>query len=323
MLDLPVLVCKTSRGEVAAMRDICPHRGMPLSFGRIKDDCVECAYHGWRFDGKGRCSTIPALVEGSPIKPDKIGITTYSCRERDGYIWVFIPDPQQPLQPIPEVPPLPLPSSPYRMIQVSTLLDCAIDDGIVGLMDPAHGPYVHQSPFWRTQASMHEKAKTFEPIPYGFRMISHPPSKNSRPYKVLKWFYGGDLTTTVDFVLPNQRYEFIQCGSAWVSIRVLMTPLSEHQTRMDFSAAWNCFRWMPFGKSVFKAFAKNFLDQDRVAMNRQSVGLKYKPSFHLVGDADLQTRWYHKLKESYISSVQTGQPLDHPLKGRVTLHWKS
>ena len=52
---------------------------------------------------------------------------------------------------------LPLPSSPYRMIQISKLVNCAIDDGIIGLVDPLHGPFVHQSPLWRTPASMHEK----------------------------------------------------------------------------------------------------------------------------------------------------------------------
>jgi phenylpropionate dioxygenase-like ring-hydroxylating dioxygenase large terminal subunit len=96
LLGLPILVCKTSQGAIAAMRDICPHRGMPLSFGKMKGDCVECAYHGWQFDQAGRCREIPALVENSPIRVDKIGITTYACRERDGYVWVFIPDPQQP-----------------------------------------------------------------------------------------------------------------------------------------------------------------------------------------------------------------------------------
>src|ERR1044072_3908047 len=29
LLGLPILVCKTSQGTIAAMRDICPHRGMP------------------------------------------------------------------------------------------------------------------------------------------------------------------------------------------------------------------------------------------------------------------------------------------------------
>jgi nitrite reductase/ring-hydroxylating ferredoxin subunit len=83
LLGLPILVCKTSQGAVAAMRDICPHRGMPLSFGKMESDCVECAYHGWQFDQAGRCRRIPALVENSPIHVDKIGITTYACRERD------------------------------------------------------------------------------------------------------------------------------------------------------------------------------------------------------------------------------------------------
>ncbi len=86
LLGLPILVCKTSQGTVAALRDICPHRGMPLSFGKMEGDCVKCAYHGWQFDQAGRCREIPALVENSPIHVDKIGITTYLCRERDGYV---------------------------------------------------------------------------------------------------------------------------------------------------------------------------------------------------------------------------------------------
>ena len=113
MLGLPILVCKTiAREQVAAMRDICPHRGMPLSFGQCDGDCVECAYHGWQFDQAGRCRHIPALIEGSPLQPDKIGITTYPCQERDGYVWVFLADPQQPNQPVPDFRRLPFPSTP-------------------------------------------------------------------------------------------------------------------------------------------------------------------------------------------------------------------
>lgn len=323
LLGLPIVLCKTSRGEVAALRDICPHRGMPLSFGRMEGDCVECAYHGWRFDTTGRCQGIPSLVEDSPIQPEKIGITAYPCRERDGYVWVFISDPQQHNQTVPEVPPLPLPSSPYRKIHISTILDCTIDDGIVGLMDPAHGPFVHQSSWWRTKSSIHEKAKTFEPIPHGFRMVPHAPSKNSGPYKLLNFFYGGPLTTTIDFVLPNQRFEFVQCGSLFVSTRATVTPLTEQQCRIDFTAAWNCFGWMPFSKSLFRYFANIFMTQDRQAMERQAVGLRYKPALMLIDDADTPAKWYYKLKAAHLASVQTGQPFDHPLKGRVTLRWKS
>jgi phenylpropionate dioxygenase-like ring-hydroxylating dioxygenase large terminal subunit len=323
LLGLPILVCKTSQGAVAAMRDICPHRGMPLSFGKMEGDCVECAYHGWQFDQAGRCRKIPALVQNSPIQVDKIGITTYACRERDGYVWVFVPDPQQPNQTIPDVLPLPLPSSPYRMIHYSTTLQCSIDDGVIGLLDPAHGPFVHQSPYWRSPRGSHEKTKSYEPIPSGFRMTTHAPSRNSTPYKLLRLVSRGDLTTTIDFVLPNQRFELLQCGVIWVSMRAIVTPLTEQECRIDFSAAWNFIRWVPFVTPLFRFFARIFLNQDKQAMEQQTIGLRYKPPMMLVGDADTPTKWYLKLKAAHLASVQTGQPLDHPLKERVTLHWKS
>ncbi len=104
MLGQPILVCRDRQGQVAAMRDICPHRGMPLSFGHFDGERVECAYHGWQFDMGGRCRHIPALIEGSQLKPEKIGIASYPCQDRDGYIWVFLADPRQPNEPVPGTP---------------------------------------------------------------------------------------------------------------------------------------------------------------------------------------------------------------------------
>ena len=43
--------------------DRCPHRGMRLSLGFLRDGQLACAYHGWRFDGSGRCRFIPAHPE--------------------------------------------------------------------------------------------------------------------------------------------------------------------------------------------------------------------------------------------------------------------
>jgi len=37
-------------------------------------------------------------------------------------------------------------------------------------------------------------------------MTAHQPSANSAPYKLLG-VYGEPITTTIDFVLPNRRYE--------------------------------------------------------------------------------------------------------------------
>ena len=53
LLGEPIVFGRTYSGEVFALRDICPHRAVPLSCGRFNGTEIECAYHGWRFDGAG------------------------------------------------------------------------------------------------------------------------------------------------------------------------------------------------------------------------------------------------------------------------------
>src|SRR6188474_106088 len=64
MLGEPVLLVRERDGSVFALRDICPHRGMPLSEGRFDGREIECCYHGWRFTADGHCTAIPSLVDG-------------------------------------------------------------------------------------------------------------------------------------------------------------------------------------------------------------------------------------------------------------------
>lgn len=321
MLGLPILLCRDREGRLAAMRDICPHRGMPLSFGRFDGERVECPYHGWQFDTKGRCRHIPALVQGDILQTDKVGIATYPAEETDGMIWLYIPDERGNTVPLPPAPRLPLPSEPQQSFHISLTYTCTPDDGVIGLIDPVHGPYVHS--WWRSDARMHEKTKTYEPIPNGFRMVAHQPAKNSGPFHWLQRLYGGPLTTTIDFILPNQRVELMQCGTFWVANRLMATPVTDMECRIDFSALWHGLGWVPFGNFIFRSLTRMFLGQDERAMNQLAVGLRHKPSSMFLGDADMPAKWYYKLKSAYLASVQTGQPMEHPLKERVTLRWRS
>jgi len=322
LLGLPLVICRDRQGRVAALRDICPHRAMPFSCGRFDGTRLECGYHGWQFDLDGRCRYIPALVEGTGIQPEKIGAVTYPACDQDGYVWVYMPDAQGVPATLPAVPTLPLRSGPYRTLHISTTLTCTIDNGIVGLMDPAHGPFVHQSIWWRSRASIHDKSKVFEPLPFGFRMRAHSPSRNSAPYKLLG-LAGAQVTTTIDFILPNLRLELVEAGRWWFSSRATVTPITQEQCRIDFCAAWNCFRWVPLFATLVRGFARLFLHQDKRAMERQAVGLRTAPSMMLLGDADMPARWYFRLKAAHLAARQHGTALDHPLKGPVTLRWRS
>src|SRR5580704_2363254 len=46
LLEVPLVLGRTSDGRAFAMRDSCPHRGIPLSYGRFDGQSVECSYHG-------------------------------------------------------------------------------------------------------------------------------------------------------------------------------------------------------------------------------------------------------------------------------------
>jgi phenylpropionate dioxygenase-like ring-hydroxylating dioxygenase large terminal subunit len=321
LLEVPLVLGRTSEGKAFAMRDSCPHRGIPLSYGRLHGEVVECCYHGWRFEAcSGRCVEIPSLTSQDKLKVERIFAGHYPCEERDGYVWVYMNGSgTRPPETIPAAPALAVFSDKYKIIHLSCELPSHVDQGIIGLMDPAHGPFVHQSWFWRKRASIHEKAKQFEPIPNGFRMSPHQPSANSAPYRLLAKMTGESVTTTIDFVLPNLRTEIDRSGKLWFSSRAAVTPVRRDLCRIDFVAAWN----LPLPVAMFRPFAKKFLRQDQLTMIQQAEGLKYNPRLMLIDDADRQAKWYFALKANLLESRRTGAAMEHPMNGPVTLRWRS
>jgi phenylpropionate dioxygenase-like ring-hydroxylating dioxygenase large terminal subunit len=334
LLEVPLVLGRTSDGKAFAMRDSCPHRGIPLSYGHFDGKVVECSYHGWKFEAcSGQCLEIPSLSRQDKLKVDRVFAGHYPCQERDGYVWVYMTSRSRTMgdstpgaragETIPPAPALPVFSEKYKITHLDCEMPTHVDHGIIGLMDPAHGPFVHQSWFWRSKRSIHEKEKHFEPIPDGFRMSKHEPSSNSAPYKLLKYFSGEATTTMIDFVLPNMRLEEIRSGHLWFSSRATVTPVRRDLCRIDFVAAWNLARVVPGVVSIFRAFAKEFLRQDQETMIQQSEGLKHNPHLMLIDDADRPAKWYFALKANLLESRRTGAPMVHPMNGPVTLRWRS
>lgn len=323
LLDLALVVGRDRRGRAFALKDNCPHRGIPLSCGSFDGELVECCYHGWRFDPhSGQCREIPSLVEGQRLKLDRIAAGRFPTEERDGYIWVYVPDEDERDPEPPPAPRLPTFGDRYRMTRLWADLDVNVDHGIIGLMDPAHGPFVHQAWWWRGRRSIHAKEKVFEPIERGFRMRAHQPSSNSAPYKLLG-VYGEPITTTIDFVLPNMRFEQIRCGDYWFSSRTTVTPVTATRSRLDVVAAWNIFRFVPFATPILRLFGKQFIRQDQETMRKQALGLRHAPQLMLIDDADRPAKWYFALKAAHLESRRTGEPMRHPIPEPVTLRWQS
>jgi phenylpropionate dioxygenase-like ring-hydroxylating dioxygenase large terminal subunit len=325
LLDIPLVLGKLKSGKIFAMRDSCPHRGIPLSVGWFDGERVTCRYHGWEFEPcGGQCQLIPSLSSHDHLDATRIFASAYPCEERDGHAWVYIPAPgsgkltQGPQRAVPELAKF---GPRYRSAHLFADLPCNVDHGIIGLMDPAHGPFVHQAWWWRSRTSIREKTKRFEPIPEGFRMSAHAPSANSAPYKLLG-VYGQPVETTIDFTLPNRRTETIRCGDKWFSSLTTVTPVTSSTCRIDVIAAWNVFYRVPFVTPVAKFFGAKFVRQDQETMIQQAEGLRHNPSLMLIDDADKPAKWYFALKQARLETP-AGVELRHPMDGPVDLHWRS
>jgi phenylpropionate dioxygenase-like ring-hydroxylating dioxygenase large terminal subunit len=317
----PVLIARGKDGRVFALRDICPHRAAPLSAGRIKDGNVECPYHGWRFNTHGQCTHIPSVLQDQDIDVGRIRVQNYPAREQDGLIWVyFAADAKSDAAPALDPPPIPIGRADGHAIPrlvESQVFPCEVDHAVVGLMDPAHGPFVHGVWWWRNENSIHAKSKHHAPSTRGFTMASHRPSSNSFAYKIL----GGDLTTEIRFELPSLRFEHIRAGKHEVLGFTAVTPKDATTTLVTQVFYWTS-PWLAAIRPFFRPFARAFLAQDRRIVELQNEGLKFSPPQMLIQDADVPAIWYHRLKKAWAESVETGKPFVNPVQER-TLRWRS
>lgn len=321
LLGEPLLFGRTNEGEVFAIHDICPHRGIPLSYGSFDGREVECCYHGWRFGPDGRCTAIPSLVDGqSQVAREKIRVRSYICREVQGIVWVYMSEkPRAALDEASLPPPPALPEVTADQLQIVDTLDfpCYMDHAVIGLIDPAHGPYVHKSWWWRPGSSSYEKTKRFGPNDLGFTMLRHKPSKNSRAYKLL----GGAPETEIAFRLPGMRIDHTKAGKHTLVNFTAVTPVSENMTRVSNLIYWTT-PWLTALKPILRHFAHAFLQQDREIVMIQQEGLKLRPSLMLIDDADRQAKWFYRLKKEWQTSQAEGRPFANPITER-TLRWKS
>lgn len=336
LMGQPVLFGRARDGAVFAMRDICPHRGVPLSAGRVfapgdvadnvpvETTQVECPYHGWRFGMDGRCAAIPALISGEDVDLAKIRVRSYPVREQQGVIWVYLDDKpvEGPLAEAAEPPfaPPEIPGVGDRVpgMSFSMDFDCHVDQAVLGLIDPAHGPFVHRAWWWRTGTSMHDKAKAFGPTERGFAMLAHKPSKNSFFYRLL----GSDITTEIAFQIPGIRTELIRLGENAICGVTTVTPIDEERTRVTQTFFWT-LPWLVLAKPFVRALGHVFLGQDRNIIRIQKDGLKYDPRLMLVRDPDQQAKWYFRLKKAWAEATETGEPFRNPVTDETTLRWRS
>jgi len=159
-------------GNWHALLDRCPHRGAALSRGRVTErGHLRCQYHGWRFDGAGRCTGVP-LNDLNAAALEKIRVAALPTRRIAGALWIYTDVTDDPPEP---VLPASLEGDAERFVTYHQQWDAHWTRAQENFIDFVHLPYLHGQSI---TAWMHDYAEQggsarVEAVPkeFGFTML--------------------------------------------------------------------------------------------------------------------------------------------------------
>lgn len=203
LLDNDVVVFRDADQNPVAFKDLCIHRGTPLSLGSIKGDRIVCAYHGWEYDRTGACVRIPSLPEDHPI-PSKARAISYHAAERYGLVWVAMNDPIAPIPPFPNGEY----DNPEYHPHLASHYVFATSAGraVENFMDWSHFPFVHPGLLAPADAVLVPRIDIVE-TDYGLRYdypTLEPESPTSGPGETVmyEYYYYAPFTIHIRIVTP-------------------------------------------------------------------------------------------------------------------------
>lgn len=128
----PIVCFRDQEGNCHAYLDYCPHRGVPLSNGRLINNQIECGYHGWRFSSEGYCQHIPSLNCAQPFQ-----LKSVALQECDDHVFVSLHSQPQAL-------PVQLVMADYKHFYWCKSISSTLIDLVENFLDATHTPFIHR-----------------------------------------------------------------------------------------------------------------------------------------------------------------------------------
>ena len=142
ILGLPFVAFRDTAGHAHVLADTCVHRGGALHKGKLVNGHLACPYHGWQFDGTGRCVHIPSLGADGSI-PARAKVDSYPVVERYGIVFAFLgdlPEAERPaLFEIAEWGQDQWRASGLVVFELNAYFERSMENGL----DPVHNEFVH------------------------------------------------------------------------------------------------------------------------------------------------------------------------------------
>ncbi|MEZ4474484.1 MAG: aromatic ring-hydroxylating dioxygenase subunit alpha [bacterium] len=269
VLGLPLAFFRDGEGRPAALLDRCPHRNVPLSGGKVADGCLECPYHGWRFDGGGACRRIPGLA-GEAENPARAA-RSFSCVDSDGYVWVWPGDGPPSREPF-RFPHLGEPgwAVAHDAFETVGTLHAVAENAL----DVPHTAFLHRGLFRGTG-----KTNELEVVVrrFGDRVEAEyigEPAPRGLVGRLLA--PGGGMVTHFDrFILPGvAQVEYRLSDRAHIVVTSALTPVDDQRTRLFAVVAFRLPLPAWLVRPVLQPIARGIFKQDARILALQSATIE-------------------------------------------------
>ena len=291
---------RDNNGKLGVFRDRCPHRGIQLSLGKVKDNNLQCPFHGFEYDTTGKCQLIPANGKASP-PPDYIRANAYPVREAHGFVFLWYTPGKAADEPSAEN----LPEVPWFDDLDDSLICSGFTDlwkahysrAIENQLDVVHVPFIHHNTIGRgigpvvngPYTVVTENSISFWPLNEQDRG-----QKPLRPEEVSK---PPRRSTYLTFIFPNLWQNHI---TESLIIIVAFVPVDDSHTLFYLRTCQKMIK-IPVLRNVFfgltKIYNRIVLSQDRrVVETHQPQVSSLKIDEHLI-QGDHPVILYRKKRE--------------------------
>lgn len=221
-----IAVYREESGALGALENRCAHRQLPLSCGRVEGQRLVCQYHGWKYEGSGRCAEISHELGKGREKMPKIAIRSYPIKERYGLIWIFPGDPAlAESTPLPEIPELSGPD-PWPIAPIDVTIGAHFSMIVENVCDFNHAYlHRHKEPFVDPKLTAYGREGDTVSVTYqtkfGNSLIARIAAEN-----------GGKGLDRIElaYQYPYQRSDILGKYLHWL----FMLPIDERTTRCFF-----------------------------------------------------------------------------------------
>jgi phenylpropionate dioxygenase-like ring-hydroxylating dioxygenase large terminal subunit len=310
-----LVVWRDSQGTPGAARDKCPHRGIKLSLGKIKDDHLQCPFHGFEYDQHGECRLIPANGKASII-PNHIRASAYTLKEANGFIYLWYSE--TPCQDVSLLPPLPWFDNLDTSLVWSGMTDhwkAHYSRAIENQLDVVHVPFIHHTTIGRgigpvvngPYTEVTENSISFWP--------SNEQDKGQTPISPLHMIKP-EKSTYITFIFPNLWQNHIMDS---MRIVVAFAPVDDNNT-IFYLRIYQKMVKIPLLKELYFILTKIFniivLHQDRrVVETHQPQETSLRMNENLVS-GDYPIVQYRKKREELKKMTNYQLPINQDYHNR-------